>query len=100
MGGCESGGQGHAEGVTSRCVHRDVSRRDDGRSRRRALDLRIRALLARGRTADYRLQNEFRELWPEYETPNELARLVIRHVDDKLSKRDIATLPARLMVTV
>jgi hypothetical protein len=48
----------------------------------------------------YRLQAEFRELWPEYETPNELARLVIRHVDEKLTKRDIATLPARLMVTV
>jgi hypothetical protein len=29
-----------------------------------------------------------------------LARLVIRHVDEKLTKRDIATLPARLMVTV
>ena len=53
-----------------------------------------------GERQTYRLQNEFRELWPEYETPNELARLVIRHVDDKLSKRDIATLPARLMVTV
>lgn len=53
-----------------------------------------------GERQTYRLQKEFRELWPEYETPNELARLVIRHVDEKLTKRDIATLPARLMVTV
>jgi hypothetical protein len=53
-----------------------------------------------GERQTYRLQNEFRELWPEYETPNELARLVIRQVDNKLSKRDIATLPAHLMVTV
>jgi hypothetical protein len=53
-----------------------------------------------GERQTYRLQKEFRELWPEYETPNELARLVIRHVDQKLTKRDIATLPARLMVTV
>ena len=47
-----------------------------------------------------RLQKEFRQLWPEYETPNELARLVVKQVDAKLSKRDIAALPARLMVTV
>jgi hypothetical protein len=47
----------------------------------------------------YRLQVEFRELWPEYETPNELARKVVRHLDASLSRRDIATLPARLMVT-
>jgi hypothetical protein len=53
-----------------------------------------------GERQTYRLQKEFRELWPEHETPNELARLVIRHVDEKLTKRDIATLPARLMVTV
>ena len=53
-----------------------------------------------GERQTYRLQKEFRELWPEYETPNELARLVIRHVDETLTKRDIAALPARLMVTV
>lgn len=47
----------------------------------------------------YRLQVEFRELWPEYETPNELARKIVRHLDASLSRRDIATLPARLMVT-
>jgi hypothetical protein len=53
-----------------------------------------------GERQTYRLQNEFRQLWPEYETPNELARLVISQVDAKLTKRDIAALPARLMVTV
>jgi len=53
-----------------------------------------------GERQTYRLQKEFRELWEEYETPNELAQLIIKHVDAKLSKRDIATLPARLMVTV
>jgi hypothetical protein len=53
-----------------------------------------------GERQTYRLQSEFRELWHEYETPNELARLVIQNVDSKLSKRDIAALPARLMVTV
>lgn len=52
-----------------------------------------------GERQTYRLQNEFRELWPEFETPNELARLIVRQVDAKLTKRDIAALPARLMVT-
>jgi hypothetical protein len=28
----------------------------------------------------YRDQADFRELWPEYETPDELARQVIRHL--------------------
>jgi hypothetical protein len=53
-----------------------------------------------GERQTYRLQKEFRELWPEYETPSELARLIIGQVDEKLTKRDIAALPARLMVTV
>jgi hypothetical protein len=47
----------------------------------------------------YRLQREFRELWPEFETPNELARQIAKRVEAKMSKRDIATLPTRLMVT-
>jgi hypothetical protein len=47
----------------------------------------------------YRLQKEFRELWPEYETPNELARQIVKHVDAKLSsKRQIATLPSQLQM--
>jgi hypothetical protein len=46
----------------------------------------------------YRLQREFRELWPEFETPNELAPQIIRHLDATLSRREIATLPMRLMV--
>jgi hypothetical protein len=46
----------------------------------------------------YRMQKEFRELWPEYETPNELARQVVKHLDQRRSKREIATLPAQLQV--
>ncbi len=52
-----------------------------------------------GERQTYRLQGEFRDLWPEYETPNELARKIIDHIDGKLSKVDVATLPSRLMVT-
>lgn len=52
-----------------------------------------------GERQTYRLQKEFRELWPEYETPNELARQIVRHVDRKINKRDVATLPMKLMVT-
>jgi hypothetical protein len=46
----------------------------------------------------YRLQAEFRELWPEFETPNELAQQVVKRLDATLSRREIATLPTRLTV--
>jgi hypothetical protein len=52
-----------------------------------------------GERKSYRLQREFRELWPEFETPNELAREIVKHLDANTSKADIATLPMRLMVT-
>jgi hypothetical protein len=32
----------------------------------------------------YRLQREFRELWPEYETPNELAHQILKQTDLRL----------------
>jgi hypothetical protein len=48
----------------------------------------------------YRLQNEFRDLWPEFETPNELAEQIVRHVKERLSKRDVAKLPTTLRVAV
>jgi hypothetical protein len=51
-----------------------------------------------GERQTYRLQNEFREVWTEYETPNELARQIVKHLDAKLSKRDIAALPMTLQV--
>ena len=31
----------------------------------------------------YRLQAEFRELWPEFETPNELARQIVAYLRDQ-----------------
>jgi hypothetical protein len=40
-----------------------------------------------GERQTYRLQKEFRELWPEYETPDELARQVVKYLDSKLDKR-------------
>ena len=46
----------------------------------------------------YRLQAEFRDLWPEFETPNELARQIVKCVDAKMEKKDVATLPLRLQV--
>jgi len=52
-----------------------------------------------GERRAYRLQAEFRELWPEFETPNELARQIVKHVDARLSKREMAALPARLVVS-
>jgi len=46
----------------------------------------------------YRLQAEFRELWPEYDTPNELAQQIAKHVDAKMAKKDVAALPMRLQI--
>jgi hypothetical protein len=47
----------------------------------------------------YRLQGEFRELWPEFETPNELASQIVKYVDvRKAAKRDVASLPMHLQV--
>lgn len=47
----------------------------------------------------YRLQKEFRELWPEYETPNELARQLVKYLDGRIGKLDAASLPMKLQVT-
>jgi hypothetical protein len=48
----------------------------------------------------YRLQAEFRQLWPEFETPNELARQIAKHVDKKLSAKEVERLPLTLQVAV
>jgi hypothetical protein len=46
----------------------------------------------------YRVQNEFRELWPEFETPNELAEQIVEQVSRRIAKRDAAKLPHTLKV--
>jgi len=51
-----------------------------------------------GERQAYRAQREFRELWPEWETPNELARQIVEHVDARLSKKEAASLPLKLQV--
>lgn len=52
-----------------------------------------------GERQTYRLQGEFRELWPELDTPNELARQIIKYLDGKqASKRDVAALPVQLQL--
>lgn len=44
----------------------------------------------------YRQQAEFRELWPEYETPNEFGRQIVPHLRGKV---DATKLPASVVVT-
>lgn len=51
-----------------------------------------------GERQAYRLQKEFRELWPEFENPNDLARQIVKYVNAKLSKREIAALPTTLQI--
>ena len=44
----------------------------------------------------YRDQAEFRGLWPEFETPNELARQIVPHLRGKV---DATRLPSSVVVT-
>ncbi len=46
----------------------------------------------------YRYQTEFRELWPEFQTPNELGRQLVKQVDARIAKKDAAKLPLTLQV--
>jgi hypothetical protein len=52
-----------------------------------------------GERQAYRLQKEFRQLWPEYENPNLLARQIVKYLVEKPTKREVASLPSRLQVT-
>lgn len=52
-----------------------------------------------GERRAYRLQAEFRELWPELETPNELAAQLVDYLKrHRVSSRQIARLPSSLQV--
>lgn len=47
------------------------------------------------RTA-FRLQSEFRELWSEYETPDEIAQTIAKQLDARVSVKEAAKLPMRI----
>jgi hypothetical protein len=49
-----------------------------------------------GERTAYRNQAEFRELWTEFETPNELARQIVPHLRGKV---DATKLPSSVVVT-
>lgn len=52
-----------------------------------------------GERQAYRLQAEFRDLWPELETPNELASQLVEYLKrHEVSKAQIARLPSTLQV--
>ena len=46
----------------------------------------------------YRVQAEFRELWPEFENPNELAKQIVKQIDRKMDKKAAAKMPLTLQV--
>ena len=50
-----------------------------------------------GERQTYRQQSEFRDLWPEFETPNELAAQIVKHLDKRPSP---LSLPTSIPVTV
>ena len=51
-----------------------------------------------GERQAYRSQKEFRELWREYETPNELAAQIVKQLDGKLAEKNRRKLPLSLVV--
>ncbi len=53
-----------------------------------------------GERQAYRLQADFRALWPEFETPNELATQLVKYLDAKASAKDAGSLALKLQVTV
>jgi hypothetical protein len=46
----------------------------------------------------YRIQNEFRDLWPEFDTPNELGRQLVKQFSTRLAKKEVTKLPLILEV--
>jgi hypothetical protein len=52
-----------------------------------------------GERQAYRVQSEFRELWPEFDTPNELARQLLKQLPGKVGKREAMSLPLKLQVS-
>jgi hypothetical protein len=52
-----------------------------------------------GERQAYRLQNEFRELWPEFHTPNALAEQLLKQLHGKVGKREAMSLPLKVEVT-
>jgi hypothetical protein len=46
----------------------------------------------------YRIQNEFRDLWPEFDTPNELGRQLVKQFNARLAKKEVTKLPLILEV--
>lgn len=51
-----------------------------------------------GERQTYRLQKEFRELWPEFDTPNELARQILKRVDATSFDAERSRLPISLTI--
>jgi hypothetical protein len=46
----------------------------------------------------YRIQNEFRDLWPEFDTPNELGGQLVKQFNGRVAKKDVTKLPLVLQV--
>jgi hypothetical protein len=73
-----------------------VGRREDGADEFSITEYQRR--WGDGERQAYRVQKEFRELWPEFDDPNELARQIVGKLDRRMSKKDAAKLPLTLQV--
>jgi hypothetical protein len=46
----------------------------------------------------YRIQNDFRDLWPEFDTPNDLALQLVSQINARLAKKEVTKLPLILQM--
>jgi len=99
VGGGEGGREGDAQGDAGRELHRHVGGGDARRRDRPVSITEYQRYWNEGERQTYRLQSEFRELWPELETPNEFAQQILKQLDPSMSKQEIAMLPTRLTLT-
>jgi hypothetical protein len=74
-----------------------IAMRDEGRSEYSITE--YQRFWNEGERQAYRLQADFRSLWQEFETPNELAAQVARQLDEKAAAKDAASLATRLVMT-
>ena len=99
VGGAEDGCEGHAEGGSCNggfIIMWAVAMQIEGRDEFSITE--YQRYWREGERQTYRLQKEFRELWKEFETPNELARQVAKQINRNMSRRDAALLPSRVSV--
>ena len=89
--------EGHSEGIARGRVRRSVGAGHEGREAEDTYTIsEYQRYYSENERKAYRDQAEFRELWHEFETPNELALQIVPHLRGKV---DATKLPSSVLVT-